>query len=149
MKLHRDLDISYPSAWFMLHRIREAFADVAASFDGPVEVDETLVGGLERNKHESKKLKAGRGPVGKTTVVGMKDRATNQVVAKVIEHTDRETLQGFVDDHASPDATLYTDDATAYRGPGGSTKRSSTPRANTSGISKERPSTPTGWSRCG
>ena len=116
MKLHRDLGVRQATAWFMLHRIREAFADVAMMFQGPVEVDETYVGGLERNKHESKKLKAGRGPVGKTAVVGMKDRATNQVVAKVIDQTDRETLHGFVDGHAEPGATLYTDDATAYKG---------------------------------
>ncbi|MCY3676642.1 MAG: IS1595 family transposase, partial [Gemmatimonadetes bacterium] len=51
-------------------------------------------------------------------VVGMKDRETKQVVARVIERTDGETLRGFVDEHASPDAALYTDDATAYRGSG-------------------------------
>ena len=118
MKLHRDLGVRQATAWFMLHRIKEAFADVAMIFDGPVEVDETYIGGLERNKHESKKLKAGRGPVGKTAVVGMKDRATKRVAAKVIERTDSETLQGFVEDHASRDATLYTDAATAYKGTG-------------------------------
>lgn len=118
MKLHRDIGVTQKTAWFMLHRIREAFADIAPIFEGPVEVDETYIGGLERNKHESKKLKAGRGPVGKTAVVGMKDRTTKRVAAKVIERTDRETLQGFVDDHASPDATLYTDDTSAYKGTG-------------------------------
>jgi len=41
MKLHRDLGIRQSSAWFMLHRIREAFADMAEEFSGPVEVDET------------------------------------------------------------------------------------------------------------
>ncbi len=60
----------------------------------------------------------GRGPVGKTAVVAAKDRETKQVVAKVIDRTDAETLQGFVGDHAAPDATLYTDDATAYKGSG-------------------------------
>ena len=97
MKLHRDLGVRQATAWFMLHRIREAFADVALVFDGPVEVDETYIGGLERNKHWSKKLKAGRGPVGKTAVVGMKDRTTKQVAARVIESTDKPTLQGFVE----------------------------------------------------
>ena len=58
----------------------------------------------------------GRGPVGKTAVIGAKDRATNQVAAKVVQSTDKETLQGFVADHTAPDATVYTDDASAYDG---------------------------------
>ena len=116
MKLHRDLGIRQATAWFMLHRIREAFVDIAVQFDGPVEVDETYIGGLERNKHESKKQKAGRGPVGKTAVVGAKDRATGQVAARVVEHTDRETLQGFVVEHIADGAAVYTDEASAYDG---------------------------------
>ena len=116
MKLHRDVGISYPSAWFMLHRIREAFADVQVIFDGPVEVDETYVGGLEKNKPQHKKLKAGRGTVGKTAVIGAKDRATKQVAAKVIETTDGATLKGFVAEHASDGAKIYTDEHTGYKG---------------------------------
>ena len=53
----------------------------------------------------------------------MKDRATKRVAARVIKHTDKETLGGFVDEHASPDAKLYTDDASAYRSTGRSHKR--------------------------
>ena len=116
MKLHRDLGVRQSTAWFMLHRIREAFKDVAATFTGPVEIDETYVGGLEKNKHEHKRLHAGRGPVGKAVVVGAKDRETNQVVAKVITDTDRDTLVGFVDSVADGDATVYTDGNSAYQG---------------------------------
>ena len=116
MKLHRDLAISYPTAWHLLHRIRDAFADVAVTFAGPVEVDECYIGGLERTKHESKKLHAGRGPVGKTAVVGMKDRATKRIAARVIEHTDKPTLQGFVHEHAAPGAQVYTDGTSPYQG---------------------------------
>ena len=58
----------------------------------------------------------GRGAVDKTAVVGAKDRATNQVAAKAIKDTDSKTLQGFVSDHAAPDATICTDEATAYQG---------------------------------
>ena len=119
MKLHRDIGVTQKTAWFMQQRIREAFAEVGPMiFDGPVEVDECYIGGLERNKHAKDKLNAGRGPVGKTAVVGMKDRTTKQVAAQVIERTDGETLRGFVEDHAGPEAALYTDDATAYRGSG-------------------------------
>ena len=116
VKLGRDIGVTQTTAWFMQHRIREAFADLAVEFEGPVEVDESYFGGLERNKHESKKQKAGRGTVGKTAVVGAKDRETGRVAARVVEHTDRQTLQGFVVEHIADSATVYTDEASAYDG---------------------------------
>ena len=70
MKLHRDLGITQKSAWYMAHRIRESWNAAADKFAGPVEADETYIGGKEGNKHAGKKLHAGRGTVGKTAVGG-------------------------------------------------------------------------------
>lgn len=119
MKLKRDLGVSQPTAWFMLHRIREAWAGeiVDAPFDGPVEFDETYMGGKRKNKSNAEREAAeGRGPVDMTAVIGAKDRDSNQVSAKVITSTDAETLQGFVTDHTDSDTVVYTDDAAAYEG---------------------------------
>ena len=116
VKLARDLGVTQTTAWFMRHRITEAFAGVATVFDGPVEVDESYFGGLEKNKPEHKRLKAGRGTVGKTAVVAAKDRATNRVAAKVVEKTDKDTLQGFVEHHVADGVKVYTDEHRAYDG---------------------------------
>ena len=99
MKLHREIEVTQKTAWFMLHRIRETWGqEHEGLFAGPVEVDETYMGGKEANKHGKKKKRLGRGGVGKSAVVGAKDRATNEVRAEVVEGTDAETLQGFVVD---------------------------------------------------
>ena len=110
MRLHRDLKITQKSAYFLAQRLREAWSEHASDMAGPLEVDETFVGGKEKNKHAKKKLRAGRGTVGKTTVAGARDRATNTVSARVIKGTDAKTLQGLCADHAAEGATVYTDD---------------------------------------
>ena len=118
MKLHRDLGVTQKTAWFLAHRLRDAMTNKdEITYNGPVEVDETYVGGKRKNMPKSKRERmTGRGPAGKTAVVGAKDRATNQVAAKVVESTDKETLQGFVEDHAAKDATVYTDGHGSYEG---------------------------------
>ena len=117
MKLHRDLGVTQKTAWFLAQRLRVALSQDGPLFAGPVEVDETYVGGRRRNMSNATRkalAETGRGPTGKTAVIGIKDRATKQVAAQVITATDTTTLQGFVGEHTAPGATVYTDDATAY-----------------------------------
>lgn len=114
MKLHRDLGVSLKTAWHMLNRIRESYDDTNALFDGEVEVAQAHFGGLEANKHGNKKLDAGRGVVGKPTVVGMKNRDRNQIKAQFIESEDKPRLQGFFSENTTPDTVVFTDKARAY-----------------------------------
>ena len=121
MKLHRDLFVTQRTAWFMLHRIREAWAqDDTPPFPGPVEVDETYVGGRRRWMHGRKRAELlkrfGRGGGSMTMVAGGRDRDTRRIHARVVDGEDRVTLRGFVDRVATEDAPLFTDEAVAYRG---------------------------------
>lgn len=117
MKLHRDLGITQKSAWFMLHRIREAWDDAQDPVDGAVEVDESYFGGKRSNMHAKEREKhTGRGTAGKAIVVGMKDRESNQIRAQVVEDDDAETLQGFVLDNTTENTEVYTDGSKAYEG---------------------------------
>lgn len=118
MKLHRDIGVTQKTAWFMLQRIRKAFEDDDDwPFGGPVEVDETNVGGKRRNMSNAKRAEAtGRGPVDMAKVVGIRDRETNTVRAKVIRSADAPTLKGFIRANTAPGATVYTDEWAAYKG---------------------------------
>ncbi len=120
MKLHRDLKVTQKTAWFMLHRLREAWGESGIEpMAGPVEADETYMGGQRKNMHKDKQaeFKKSRGPVvGKVPVAGIKDRATGTVKAQVVPDNSAATLKGFVTAHTVEGSTVYTDDAAAYRG---------------------------------
>ena len=116
MKLHRDLEMTQKTAWFLEHRIRETWNEETTQMAGPVEADETYFGGKEGNKHAHKKLRAGRGAVGKTAVAGIRDRNTGRVATQVVASTGAPTLQGFVRRHTVAGAQVYTDEAAAYQG---------------------------------
>jgi transposase-like protein len=115
-ELHRSIGVTQKSAWFMLHRIRLAMkTGTFRKLSGVVESDETFIGGLEKNKHEDKKLHAGRGPVGKIAVMGLKERG-GELRAFVIDNTKRETLHGEIKKQVIPGTLMVTDAFPAYRG---------------------------------
>ncbi len=117
MRLHREIGISQKAAWFLLHRIRTAAETGEELFSGPVEADETYIGGKRRNMSNSKRREmkdAGRGPVGKEAVVGVRDRATKKVRATVVPVTDTAHVAGFVASQTKEGAKVYTDEAKVY-----------------------------------
>ena len=119
MKLSRDLGVTQKTAWFLAHRIREALDDEDGYpfMDGPVEVDETFVGGRRGNMHAKRRKQfKGRGTTkDKTIVAGLKDRRTGRVKAAVVPNTGPRTLRVFVEERLHHEATLYSDEQGAYR----------------------------------
>ena len=114
-QLERETGVTYKTAWRMFTQIRKLMAqEDGISLFGEVEVDETYIGGKEANKHSSKKLRAGRGPVGKTVVVGLVERKGNAVV-EVQPDSKASTIVSMIQEHVHPyDATIYTDEHGAY-----------------------------------
>lgn len=114
-QLERETGVTYKTAWRMFKQVRELMAqEDGLQLFGDVEIDETYIGGKEANKHESKKRHAGRGPVGKTTVVGIVER-DGPAVVKVQPDNRAATIIPMVQDHVHPNrAIVFTDEHGAY-----------------------------------
>lgn len=115
LQLSKQIGVTQKTAWFVLHRLREACGNDFTKLTGIIEVDETFVGGKERNKHEKKKLHAGRGPVGKTAVLGLRERG-GRTKAMPVQGTDLASLQNEIYKHVEVGSTVYTDEHGGYEG---------------------------------
>ncbi len=115
-QMAKELGVTQKSSWFLAQRIRETWMNNKNNDKGNyLQVDETYLGGKEANKHTSKKLRQGRGSVGKTTVLGSVNE-NGTVNTKISHDVKRHSLHNFVYANANIGATVVTDAFPAYRG---------------------------------
>lgn len=119
-QLAKDLKITQKSAWFVMHRLRHAARtrSFTRPLKGNIELDETFVGGKERNKHASKRTHRGTGGTGKTPVFGMLERGGELRAVKMASLKTHD-IEAKVTEHVRPGSVVLTDEASGYRGLGG------------------------------
>ena len=116
-QLSADIDVTLKTAWFLLHKIRRTFHRGVhrVQLSGEVELDETFVGGKNKNRHSNKKVKncQGRAFIDKVPVMGMLERGGN-VVCKVVKDTSVNSLTPPIVRTVKRTAILYTDEWCGY-----------------------------------
>ena len=116
-QLARDIEVTKDTAWYMLMRIRRAFKEYGELLEGIIEVDETYVGGKNKNRHNDKKTKGGQGRGGedKTAVFGMLQR-DGKVKAAKVNNVSGKTLKGAIKANVKKGSQIMSDEWKAYNG---------------------------------
>lgn len=115
-EIERHIGVTYKCAHRMMHKIRELMKQSGDIFSGTVEMDETYIGGNDKNRHKSKRThKRGRGANKKIPVFGISERASGKVYAKAVGNVSASTLMPIVREKVAIGTKVMTDEWPSYR----------------------------------
>lgn len=113
VQLGKEIGVSQQTAWFLLHRIREGCGREMSALQGTVEIDETFIGGKEKNKRKSDRVYGKGATEGKSAVLGMRER-NGRAKAVLIPSVDARVLRDAIVANVQPGATIHTDEHAGY-----------------------------------